>query len=153
MSAKRKHGGVAEIPLVRASAPRVMSEWIWPAAILAAVVVFYWIPMTSPDTSVQWDAVDVHYSSQKYFADRVMDGQIPFWTPYIFSGFPFLADPQVGAWYPLNWPFFLSGITPRAIEAELVIHAFLACFGAFFLFGRLMPNRSAALIGALLYGL
>jgi hypothetical protein len=25
---------------------------------------------------------------------------------------PLLADPQVGAWYPLNWPFFLAGIGP-----------------------------------------
>ena len=42
-------------------------------------------------------------------------GKIPLWTPYVFSGMPFLADPQVGAWYPLNWPFFMIGITPSAI--------------------------------------
>ena len=82
--------------------------------------VFYWTPLTSVDASIQWDAVDVHYSSQKYFADHIRDFRLPHWTPYIFSGFPFLADPQVGAWYPLNWPFFLAGITPRVgMEMDL----------------------------------
>jgi hypothetical protein len=116
-----------------------------------AVLVYYWIPLTNAGTSVRWDAVDVHYFSQKYFADRVLDGDLPFWTPYIFSGFPFLADPQVGAWYPPNWPFFLAGITPGAIEAELGLHALLAFFGAFLLFGRLAAERRAALAGALFY--
>src|SRR5947209_17654112 len=92
------------------------SKYLWPGVLAAALIVFYWVPLTSANASIQWDAVDVHYSSQKYFADRLWSGNLPFWTPYIFSGFPFLADPQVGAWYPLNWPFFLAGITPAGIE-------------------------------------
>jgi len=122
--------------------------------LLAAVVMaFYWTPLTSPHASIQWDAVDTHYSPQKYFADHLRRGELPFWTPYLFSGFPFLADPQVGAWYPLNWPFFLLGITPRAIQWELALHAFLACAGAFLLLRRLVENTAAALVGACAYGL
>lgn len=120
---------------------------------MAAVIVFYWIPITSSEASIQWDAIDVHYSSQKYFADHVRTGELPFWTPYIFSGFPFLADPQVGAWYPLNWPFFLIGITPRAIQFELLLHAVLACLGAFLFLRRYVSNHAAAMVGALAYGL
>ncbi len=116
-------------------------------------MVFYWIPITSSEASIQWDAVDVHYSSQKYFADHVRAGELPFWTPYIFSGFPFLADPQVGAWYPPNWPFFLVGVTPRGIQFELLLHAVLACLGAFFFLQRFVSNRPAAMVGALAYGL
>ncbi|HEY6389654.1 MAG TPA: YfhO family protein, partial [Bryobacteraceae bacterium] len=71
----------------------------------------------------------------------------------IFSGFPFLADPQVGAWYPPNWPFFLIGITPRAIQFELLLHALLACLGAFLFLQRYVANRAAAMVGALAYGL
>jgi hypothetical protein len=120
---------------------------------VVAVIVFYWLPITSPEASIQWDAVDVHYSSQKYFADHVRSGEMPFWTPYIFSGFPFLADPQVGAWYPPNWPFFLIGVTPRGIQFELLLHALLACLGAFLFVQRYVSNRAAAMVGALAYGL
>ena len=72
---------------------RELAGWRPEAALLLATLIFYWIPLTDPQTSIQWDAVDVHYSSQKYFADHITRGELPFWLPYIFSGFPFLADP------------------------------------------------------------
>jgi hypothetical protein len=80
-------------------------------------------------------------------------GRVPFWSPYPFAGFPFLADPQVGAWYPPNWPFFLAGVTPRALFTEHWLHAFLACLGAYFLAYRLIGQRPAATLAGLCYGL
>src|SRR5262245_31184257 len=106
--------------------------------LVAAVLVFQWEPLFGSKSSIQWDAVDVHYSSQKYFSDHIRAGELPHWTPYIFSGFPFLADPQVGAFYPLNWPFFVLGITPGAIQAELALHMLIAAVGAYlFAWGKL----------------
>lgn len=126
--------------------------WRWLAVVALAVVIFYWTPLTDPNTSPRWDAIDVHYSPQKYFSDHIREGELPFWTPYIFSGFPFLADPQVGAWYPPNWPFFLAGITPKAIQAELALHALIAVAGAYLLIFSMTGIRSGALVGALFYG-
>jgi hypothetical protein len=131
---------------------RATPSYLWPAALVLAVLTFYWTRLTSSTASIQWDAVDVHYSSQKYFADHLMSGSLPFWTPYLYSGFPFLADPQVGAFYPLNWPFFLIGVTPRAIEMELMLHALLACVGAFFLGKKLFVSPTAAVASAFFYG-
>src|SRR5574341_1583638 len=119
-----------------------------PAALVLATIVFYWTPLTAADAHIQWDALDVHYSSQRYFSEHVWNGTLPFWTPYIFSGFPFLADPQVGAWYPLNWPFFLLGITPQSIQYELVLHTLLACAGAYVLALQFLGQRTAALLAA-----
>src|SRR5437773_11263727 len=103
--------------------------------------------------SVQFDGLDVHYSAQRYLSDELHSGRLPFWTAYIFSGFPFLADLQVGAWYPLNWPFFLLGITPRTIGLELLLHDLVATLGAYALARRFgMPPGSAALAG-MFYGL
>lgn len=103
--------------------------------------------------SVQYDGLEVHYSAQQYLSTELHNGRLPFWTPYIFSGFPFLADLQVGAWYPLNWPFFLFAVTPRAIGVELLLHSLIATLGAWFLardFG--MPPGAAAL-ASMFYGL
>jgi hypothetical protein len=134
-------------------ADRLLQGRRWLVALVLALLPFYLVPLFASAASIQWDAVDVHYSLQKYFADRIHEGELPFWTPYVFSGFPFLADPQVGAFYPLHWPFFLLGITPRAIQWELALHAFLACAGAYLLFLRLTGHRAASLTGALAYGL
>ena len=112
----------------------------------------YAVPLTSRQASIQWDAVDVHYSAQKYYAQRVFSGELPQWTPYIFSGFPFLADPQTGAWYPGNWPFLILGAGPKALEGELALHALLAAAGAYLLLRRWVRG-SAAATGALCFAL
>jgi hypothetical protein len=124
-----------------------------PALIALCAILFYWAPMTSPSASIQWDAADMHYPLQKYFSDRLLSGKLPFWTPYLFSGYPILANPEVGAWYPPHWPFFLTGIVPRSIQFELAWNAFLACLGAYFLISRHVASRAAAVLGALSYGL
>jgi len=133
--------------------PDLLRGWRWVAAVILVVLVFYWIPLTDPNTTPRYDAIDVHYSSQKYFADYLRQGELPHWTPYIFSGFPFLADPQVGAWYPPNWPFFIAGITPKAIEAELALHAAIALAGAYLLIFSITGERIPAFVGALFYAL
>jgi hypothetical protein len=105
------------------------------------------------DSTIHWDAVDVHYSSQAYFSTEIRGGSLPFWTSALFSGFPFLADPQVGAWYPLNWPFFLAGITPRSIQLEVALHSLIACLGAYYLAWRLIGNGPGAICAGFVYGL
>jgi hypothetical protein len=109
--------------------------------------------MTSSQTSILWDAADYYQVVQNYFSQELHAGRIPFWTPYPWSGYPFMADPQVGAWYPLNWPFFLIGVAPRVLVMEHWLHALLACFGAYFLAFRLLGRRQPAVLAGLCYGL
>jgi hypothetical protein len=120
--------------------------------LLAVMVCVFYAPQLIGGT-VQYDGVDVHYSSQRYFSDAIHAGQLPFWTPYLFTGFPFLADLQVGAWYPLNWPFFLVGIGPGSMGGELLVHGLIACGGAYALAMRLIGQSPAAIASAMFYGL
>jgi hypothetical protein len=136
-----------------AVAPRSVPRWLAAAVFGAAILIFYWVPITSSVASIQWDAADMHYPLQKYFADRLFSGQLPFWTPYWFAGYPLLANPEMASWYPPHWPFFLAGITPLSIQLELALNALLACWGAWFLLSKLVSNRWAAVVGAFSYGL
>ena len=124
-----------------------------PMILLAVTLVCYWTPMTSGGTSIYGDAADQDQVFQSYLSQEIHAGRIPFWSPYPWSGYPFLADPQVGAWYPLNWPFFLLGVSPHAMVVEHWLHAFLACLGAYFLAWRLVRHRPAAVLAGLCYGL
>jgi hypothetical protein len=117
----------------------------------AAVLLFYFQPLFSANASIQWDAVDVQYSAQNYLSEMLHSGRLPHWTPYVYSGMPLLADPQVGAWYPLNWPFFLAGITPRAIEWQLALHCLLAAMGGYLLGRDVLRSRAAAVFAGLFF--
>jgi hypothetical protein len=120
---------------------------------LAAIVGLYNLPQLLTGT-LQFDGVDVHYAAQRYLSDELHAGRLPFWTPFIFTGFPFLADLQVAAWYPPNWPFFALGITPKSIQLELVLHGLIACSGAYLLARRILQGPPiAAVVAAMLYGL
>lgn len=117
-----------------------------------ATILFYWPMLFGSQASIHWDLADVSYPAQKYFADSLHGGKLPQWSPYLESGIPFLSDPRTGAWYPLHWPFFLIGITPRALAWELAVHAFLAFAGAYLLARKLFGTPGPAIVGAMLYG-
>ena len=130
----------------RLAGPRVIF-----LGLAAAVLLFYFQPLFSPNASIQWDAVDVQYSAQNHLSEMLRSGKLPQWTPFVYSGMPFLADPQVGAWYPLNWPFFLAGITPRAIQWQLALHCLLAAIGGYLLGRDLLRSRAAAVFAGLCF--
>jgi hypothetical protein len=140
------------------SGPRAADTWerlASPRTILlglaAAVLLFYFKPLFSSNASIQWDAVDVQYSAQNHLSEMLRAGKLPQWTPYVFSGMPFLADPQVGAWYPLNWPFFVAGITPRAIQWQLALHCLLAAIGGYLLGRDLLLSRAASVFACIFF--
>ncbi len=87
-------------------------------------------------------------------AEAVRSGRIPLWNPNIFMGAPFLANSQVGLFYPLNWPVWLMFSTPVAFNASAFMHVIVGSFGAYFA-GRqgLNLTRPAALLAATLFGL
>ena len=112
-----------------------------------ASILFYSIPLFSRNATIHWDLADVTYPAQKFLSDSLHAWTLPHWTPYLESGIPFLADPRTGAWYPLNWPFFAVGITPRTMVWELAASSLVAMAGAYMLARRLFQARGAACWG------
>lgn len=85
-------------------------------------------------------------------AEALQSGRIPLWNPDIFMGAPFLANSQVGFFYPLNWPLWWLLPTPYAVSASILIHILIAGIGTY-LAGRQCLSLSAfsALIASLLF--
>ena len=79
------------------------------------------------------------------------DGRLPLWTPDLFLGAPTLANPQIGAYYPLNWltaPFR----APTAISLSILLHSALAAAGACWLYREALSRRwLPALAAGLIY--
>ncbi|MEZ4516030.1 MAG: hypothetical protein R3C44_04040 [Chloroflexota bacterium] len=69
-------------------------------------------------------------------------------------GVPFLANSQVGFFYPFNWPLWALLETPYAVSASILIHLVIAGLGTY-LFARRVLDLSpvAALLAAMLFSL
>ncbi len=87
-------------------------------------------------------------------ADALRDGRIPLWNSTLFMGSPFVANSQVGFFYPLNWPVWLLLETPYAVSAAILLHLAIAGVGAY-LAGRwlLALDGWAAWVTAVLFAL
>ncbi|HUN24237.1 MAG TPA: YfhO family protein [Anaerolineales bacterium] len=80
---------------------------------------------------------------------RLLAGEIPLWNPYLFLGTPFLANPQSGVLYPLNW-LVVGFSTPLAFKISILFHCLIALQGLY-LFARhryQLAHESAALSAA-----
>src|SRR5262245_42649553 len=49
------------------------------------------------------DIVNYHGPNLKYLSQRLAQGSLPLWNPYVYGGTPFLVSPQTGVFYPPNW--------------------------------------------------
>ncbi|WP_293806173.1 glycosyltransferase family 39 protein [uncultured Bosea sp.] len=70
----------------------------WPLASVCAIVFIAWLalswPWLSGTLTIPWDAKAHFHPQLQFLADSWHKGLSPFWTPYVFSGSPQVADPQ-----------------------------------------------------------
>ena len=62
--------------------------------LLAASLVFYYPLVFLGRALVDYDAFVYFYPQRVFLARSLLSGRIPLWDPYLFSGAPFLANPQ-----------------------------------------------------------
>ena len=90
-----------------------------------------------------------------YWAVRnaaLMQGQLPLWSPDIFMGVPLLANPQLGTFYPPNWPLVPLS-PPDGIRLTILLHVYWSLLGAYALARRWQIGSFPALAAAAIFGL
>lgn len=98
------------------------------------------------------DLPNYHYPGKKILRDIVLGGEFPFWNPYLSAGQPLAANPAHEVFYPLTWLILL----PRydlAFHLLIVVHVYIALFAMHALLRSFDLSRSAAVLGALSFGL
>lgn len=134
------------------------------AALTAVWAVFYWqllTPVGADRLQFRSGDFDLQFLAmrQRAFA-QVAEGRYPVYEPCIYSGYPAQADPQNQLSYPpllavfalgraLGWPEYPL----RALEWEVLGHAWLAAAGMLCLLRGLGLRRRSALFGAVVFGL
>lgn len=132
--------------------PSWLKPHIWYLIAFAVVFFVFWsVALLDPAVSPVFDMLDFHYPHLKFVADALHHGVIPFWNPYLYSGYPLLAESQVGTFYPLNWILFIFGVTGKSMMWLMFGHSLLAAIGAYALAFRLTRDRLAAWVCGFLY--
>ncbi len=102
------------------------------------------------------DFVEYVYPTQTLAAREFSRGIIPFWNNYTYSGMPFLADLQVGFFYPFNrlLSLFVDSegmLSVWWLQAIIILHFFIAQINAYFLARRLNISQIGSIITAISY--
>jgi hypothetical protein len=118
--------------------------FLLPLACFADVVFF-------PRTFYYLDIERLHYPGKIFLMEMLKKGQLGFWNPYIFMGFPMLAEPEVGPLYPLNLFFALPIPYYYALTLFIVIHYSLAGVFTYFLARSLNISRAGSFISGLVF--
>lgn len=127
---------------------------------LVLSVVFFMRVLLLPEGQVLGghDMVGNYYIYWEHVRDSLLSGRLPFWESRIFGGFPFMAQPQQNAFYPVNW---INLVVPvrSGVTLHMIFHVWLAGFGMYgyvrYMGGRWLPSVLAGLgfaFGGLLAG-
>ena len=122
------------------------------AIFFSLALLLFWPPIFDNAGALQWDAKEVHLTNLIFSSSSWRDGFLPLWTPYIFNGFPQIADLQVAIFYPVNLLVGLFAVfSQKIIFWQLAFHYALAGFGMFLLARYLTQNALIGIFAGIAY--
>lgn len=122
---------------------------------LFLAVFFYFFNIILKKNFLWEDFLEFFYPLRNYLAVSLKAHKIPYWCPYIFSGMPFLSEPQTAVFYPfnvLNVLFVRKGVLSYyALEIELILHYLMAILFMYFLLRRWRFSPLSSVTGSIIY--
>lgn len=124
-----------------------------PIGILAVILLFFAELAFTNLIPARGDAYSYFYPYWHMALTSLQDGRFPLWNDLIFTGAPFMANSQVGLFYPPNWPLWLIfDAAPTATKASVLLHLIWAGLGTYTLLRiPLKLSNWAAFSGAALF--
>lgn len=131
-----------------------MGDLLSVLALWVLVLVFFWGIGLAGRVLAGGDVFTYFYPYWAEATRALRAGRLPLWNPYLFMGAPFLANSQIGVFYPLNWPLWLLLPADRSVHLSIVLHLCLAALNTY-LWGRasLRMGRLGAGAGGCTYAL
>ncbi len=94
-----------------------------------AMFIFMGKQILMKEAMLRGDFLAQFYPWMKVYAGSIKDFTFPFWSRYFHSGFPLMAEGQIGGFYPLNILMFFLLPFKLAYNYSVVFHFVLAgCF-------------------------
>lgn len=124
--------------------------------IFLLLTIIFFFPIIMGKAFLWEDFIEQTYPIQSYAARHLAQGELPFWNPFSFNGMPFLADVQVGFFYPPNMLLALfvqnGAVSVMALQLLILAHVVVAQIGMALLLRSWNITSVASLVGGIVYG-
>ncbi len=100
--------------------------------IILAVFVYFYKTVFFKDNFFIGDIYTQFFPWKNFLKQSIENRAVPFWNPFVFSGMPYLADIQKGAFYPLGIVFYFLDFSP-ALKIYVLAHFVIMGVSIYFL--------------------
>ncbi len=134
-----------------------MRPWQHPMTRLSAVLCAVWavlhLPLLLGLRVLPGDAMNEFYPLAYFNAHSLRAGLAPWWNPYLFSGYPQIADPQGMLFSPLFMGWMLLRASPSTswFVWGVLLHELMGGLALAALLRRMQASAFGALIGATVF--
>lgn len=122
---------------------------------LAGIVIFVILayrPITFLQHTLIWDMRDQSLPWRYFIGTCASRGIFPLWNPYLQGGYPFFANPQSGAFYPIALLLgMVSGYPLQVLNLEFLLTVVVGSVGMYQLVRSFSCHRGASSIGAVCF--
>lgn len=129
-----------------------MSKRVGIALCFALLALAFFAPVLFTDhfyLPVGEDFVNYNYPNDLFAARTLQNGEIPFWNPYIATGQPYAADPNIGFFYPFRLLLTTTLFNYQAMTWLIIGHYFLAGIFTYALARDLGATRWGSLVAGI----
>ncbi|HKD83367.1 MAG TPA: YfhO family protein [Terriglobales bacterium] len=129
-----------------------------PIPYLAALTILIVIGICSAHTGLvpdsrSGDGMSYYLAGRAFTAGILRSGSLPVWNPYVYAGYPEIADVQTGFFYPPNVVLYLLFERATAYNLSIAFNFFLTAFFTSCLLGLFVRSRKAVWIGSATFAL
>lgn len=127
--------------------------WYFAGLTLTVAWLLYASPWLFQGLVIPWDAKDFYYPLLRFLAASLAQGDPGTWNPYLYSGFPAVADPQSWFFTPTFRLFAANNSAPSmtAMDGMELFHLLLGAIGLLLFCRRIGLRPLAAMIACLVF--
>ena len=124
----------------------LFKENIFTITFVFVIFLFLWKFIILKESFLLGDYSVQHIPWSRFLADSLANLSLPLWTPYMHSGFPILAEGQIGALYPPNLIMYFLLPYKIAYTYNIFLHFVLAGIFMYIYVREIGMSKTAATI-------
>jgi len=128
-----------------------LEENVFAITFVFVISIFFWRFIILQESFLLGDYSVQHIPWSRFLADSLDTLSLPLWTPYMHSGFPILAEGQIGAFYPPNLILFFLLPFEAAYTYNIILHFVLAGIFMYIYTRQINMSKVGATISVLVF--